>query len=53
MSKYTKLFESANMYYIKMDKVLYNEYLKMYSDSELQIMLFGKKIYRRANIKLD
>ena len=42
MRKYAKLFESANMYYIKMDKILYNEYLKMYSDSELQIMLFGK-----------
>ena len=43
MTKYKKLFESENIYYIKMDKNLYNEYLKMYSNQELQIMLFGKK----------
>lgn len=42
MEKYKKLFESDNIYYIKMDKNLYNEYLKMYSNPELQIMLFGK-----------
>lgn len=40
MEKYKKLFEPENIYYIKMDKNLYNEYLKMYNNPELQIMMF-------------
>lgn len=43
MARYKKIFVSENLYYIKIDKDLYDEYLKMYSSQELQIMLFGKK----------
>ena len=35
MEKYKKVFESENIYYIKLNKTLIEEYLKMVNDSEV------------------
>lgn len=35
MEKYKKVFESENIYYIKLNKTLIEEYLKMVNDPEV------------------
>ena len=35
MEKYKKVFESENIYYIKLNKTLIEEYLKMINDPEV------------------
>ena len=43
MEKYDIIFESENIYYIKLSELLLNNYLKMYTDSEVQRDLFKKE----------
>lgn len=47
--EYKIIFESDNIYYIQMSKLLINEYLKMYSNQEIQKNLF-KKSYTSEQI---
>ena len=42
MNKYDKLFESENIYYIKITESLKEEYVNMYYDLEIQKLLFAK-----------
>lgn len=47
---YEKLFESDNIYYIKMNESLADDYLNMYYDMEIQKLLF-KKIFTKEEIE--
>lgn len=44
MSDYKIIFESENLYYIKVNEKLMNDYLKMYNNKEIQKELFDKFI---------
>lgn len=50
MNKYDKLFESENIYYIKMTESLKKEYVNMYYDLEIQKLLFAK-IFTKEQIE--
>lgn len=43
MENYYYIFESENICYIKMNETLINEYLKMYTDVNIQRQLFKKE----------
>lgn len=49
MEKYDIIFESDNIYYIKMSELLITDYLKMYTNQEIQKKLF-KKTYTNEQI---
>lgn len=49
MKNFELVFETENIYYVKMSEYLFEEYLKMYSDIEIQRLLF-KKVFNEDQI---